>query len=482
MNEANLNIDICYVVSHGFAARMILQTGLVKKLADRGRRVAIVAPDPRDENLVQIAKHPNVLVFDSEIKQTIWDDDYGFKRMYYLEDMKSNPVFWEKHLYSILYSKSKHPWKRVRPFYYYLIFTLIKFFPIIRRKFKEKESKYLESAVVDQVLSKISPDILVSTYPINFIESKFLFAAQKKNIHTVIHLLSWDNVTSKGIFPVIPNQFIAWGPIMRDEIMEYYGVSRDDVFVTGVPHFDQHFKYKKRANQDILLPSLNLDPQKPYLVFAMSSPRFTPYEIEIVEHLANKLRDDLSGDLQMIVRPHPQNVQGSLADKSWINRLKRLENDKVRVDFPQLSKSNVRWSMKSEDMERLSQLLSGCTMCINSGSTVSIDALLFDKPVVLTPFDADRKLNYWKSARRLIDYTHQKKFIALGGVSVANSFEVLYDLIDRYRGNPNYKQAERSFALAQECANTDGTATENVLDVMEAIIIERNQEECSIEA
>ncbi|MGK0388489.1 MAG: hypothetical protein ACI94Y_001219, partial [Maribacter sp.] len=129
MIKTRMNIDICYIISHGFAARMLLQTGLILRLAEQGKSIAIITPDPKDSNLQSLANNPLIHIFDPHINQTIWDDDYGVKRRYYLEEIKSNPVFWEKHIHSIFYTASKHPWKRIRPFIYYPIYKLIPYFP-----------------------------------------------------------------------------------------------------------------------------------------------------------------------------------------------------------------------------------------------------------------------------------------------------------------------------------------------------------------
>lgn len=471
MDTRSQNIDICYVISHGFAARMLLQTGLIWQLAEQGRQVAIITPDAADANLQDLSQHSNIHVYDAQISQTIWDDDYGVKRMYYLEDIKSNPVFWEKHLYSILYTDSKHPWKRIRPFIYYPIHRLIPYFPSIRKRFKAKESKYLISKRASQLLEEINPKLVVSTYPINFLEAKFLYAAKQAGISTLIHLLSWDNITSKGIFPVIPDRFIVWGEVMYKELKEYYGTDDDQVHICGVPHFDHHIKVKESPQYKNLLSDLGLNPELPYLFVAMSSPRFAPHEIDIVEWLAKAINDNKFGkQLQLIVRPHPQNVQGSLADKKWIGRLDQLIGERVAIDYPRLVKSKVRWSMSQNDMDHLSNLLVGCSICLNSGSTVSIDALMMDKPVILTSFDGDKSLYYWKSARRLVDYPHQKKFVEMGGASVVHSYEDLAEKIKLYLENPSFKATERSTTLTKECYSNDGKSTIRVVNAMQQIL------------
>ncbi|MEM6963165.1 MAG: CDP-glycerol glycerophosphotransferase family protein [Bacteroidota bacterium] len=473
MSKEKIKTDVCYVISHGFAARMLLQTGLLSRLTTHGKSVAIITPDVNDKNFEELRSNPLVKIYDPNITQTIWDDDYDVKRRYYMEDIRSNPVFWEKHVHSIWYTKSKHPWKRIRPFIYYPIHRLIKYFPSIRENFKKNEDRYLFSKKAKALLQTINPAVVVSTYPINFLEAKFLFAAKKEKISTLIHLLSWDNITSKGIFPVIPDRFILWGKIMYEEIKEYYGTADDKLHICGVPHFDTHIQVKQNPNYEALIRRLGLHPDLPYIFVAMSAPRFAPYEIEIVEWLAKAINKNTFGEkMQLIVRPHPQNVQGSLADKKWIGRLKNLNGKRVAVDFPKLIQSKVRWSMQKSDMNNLSNLLAGCSVCLNSGSTVSIDALMMDKPVIITSFDGDRQLYYWKSVRRLMDYFHLKKFVALGGAKVVTSYDTLTKEILRYLATPDYDLARRKNALEMECYKNDGESTERVVKAMLHILEE----------
>lgn len=471
MSKLKNKVDICYVISHGFAARMLLQTRLIERLTEQGKTVAIITPDASDENFKTLATNERVQIYSANIDQTIWDDDYGVKRRYYLEDIHSNPVFWEKHIYSMLYTKSKHPWKRIRPFIYYPIYRLIPFFPSIRERFKRKESSYLKDQRATDLIKNLNPELVVSTYPINYLESKFLYAAKEAGVRTLIHLLSWDNITSKGIFPVIPDQFIAWGPIMNNELKEHYKLNDDQIHVCGVPHFDQHVEIKGTDGYKELLKDLKLDSEKPYIFVAMSAPRFAPHEIDIVEWLSEAIAKNVFGaDLQLVIRPHPQNVQGSLGDKSWLKRLDKLKSDRVAIDYPSLINSKVRWSMRKSDMLRLSNLLAGCKVCLNSGSTVSIDALMVGKPVVMTSFDGDEKLYYWKSARRLVDYIHLKKFTEMGGAKVVYNYEELQTELMRYLLYPNQDNEKREYALEMECYKNDGNSTTRVVNAMLKIL------------
>ena len=91
-----MGVDICYIISHGFAARMLLQTNLIEKLADQGIKIGLITPDSSDENLKVFEENPNIQLVQWDSKATIWDDNYLSKRMYYLEDVDKNTALKEK--------------------------------------------------------------------------------------------------------------------------------------------------------------------------------------------------------------------------------------------------------------------------------------------------------------------------------------------------------------------------------------------------
>jgi hypothetical protein len=446
---------------------MLLQTNLIGRLTDLGLTVAIVSEGTEDENFKVFADNPKVKLLEWKGKKSIWDDDYLYKRMYFLEDINKNTALHEKFHNALFFSKSLHPWKRIRPLYYYFIYKLIKYFPSIRSNFLNKEHEHLQSSEAKVILDEVQPRLLVSTYPVNIIDAKMLYQAKQNGVKTILHLLSWDNITCKGKFPVMADEFIAWGDIMKEELTEYYGLPEDKITVCGVPHFDEHIKVREKGEYHIAVKEMGLSAEKPYLFFAMSSPRFAPREIDIVEWLAKSIETNKFGDtLQLIVRPHPQNVQDFTAKKSWLGRLDNLVTDRVKIDYPDMLESNIRWSMKKGDMTRMSNLISGCSICFNSGSTISIDALMHNKPVILTSFDGDANIPYWNSARRLKDYTHLAKLVKEGGAISVNSFEAMTSAIEAYLNQPDLNLSKRRNALLKECFQDDGLSTGRVANTL----------------
>lgn len=460
-------VDICYVVSHGFASRMLTQTHLLGRLRERGLGVALVAPDAADPVLAAYCSRHDIQLEEFAPRTRWFDDDYLFKRRYYLEDIRANPAVWEKHLAATRYHPARNPFKRLRPHWYYLMHRLIPRFPGIRSSFQRKEQARLQSPEARELLARLRPRRLVSTYPVSLAEALLLHEASlDPAIETWIHLLSWDNITCKGRFVATADQYIAWGPVMRDELKAHYGVDDSRIHACGVPHFDLHRDPRVIDARPDVLRALGLEPGRPYLVFAMSSPRFAPNEIDIVEWLARRIGEGRFGDMQLLVRPHPQNVTGNLADASWLPRLQALHGRPgIGVAFPKLVQSRLRWSLEEVDMLELAAMLSGAAVVLNSGSTVSIDALMHGKPVLVTSFDADRRRDYWDSARRLMDYPHLKTLAGLGGAEVTGDFAALEAAIRRAIEQPGAGGERRRAALLAECLSDDGAATQRVVEV-----------------
>jgi CDP-glycerol glycerophosphotransferase (TagB/SpsB family) len=320
------------------------------------------------------------------------------------------------------------------------------------------------SASIIQYLKQLQPDLLISTYPVTDFEVSALLAAKELGITTVGHLLSWDNITCKGRFTVVPDYFISWGRVMTGELQQHYGIAAERIFECGVPHFDAHLEMVNPAILHSELARLGLNPQNPYLFFGMSAPIFAPHEIDIVERLAQEVRSDTFGaDMQLVVRPHPQNVTGNMADASWLPRIKALAGTRVAVNMPMLLEDGLSWNMDQGDLPVLVNLLNGCSICLNSGSTLSIDALCHHKPVVLTMFDRDDcALPWWKSARRIREFPHYAKLLSFEGLSAPESFRGMIEEIQQYLLDPETRKAARELALQMECGTVDGLASKRV--------------------
>jgi CDP-glycerol glycerophosphotransferase (TagB/SpsB family) len=254
---------------------------------------------------------------------------------------------------------------------------------------------------------------------------------------------------------------------MRDEFVAHYNIPEEHIHTCGVPHFDIHCRPDARRQAATVMAALGIDAGRRCILFAMSSPRFAPNEIDIVEWIAQRVASGVYGDAQLLVRPHPQNVSGNMADASWLPRLERIAHlANVAVALPKMSRSRLRWAMADQDMYELAAILAGSTVVLNSGSTVSIDALMHGKPVLITAFDGDLKRNYWNSARRLVDYPHLRTLRDLGGVEVSSDYDDCDAALRRMLDSPEVNSERRRRAMLAECYSDDGHSTDRVVQTL----------------
>ncbi|HEX5624795.1 MAG TPA: hypothetical protein VFX48_02160 [Saprospiraceae bacterium] len=465
--------DICYLVSHGFAIRMILQTDLLARLRQRGLRVAVVAPHQQDPVLQSYCQSHQIDLYRYPPRSWFWKTHYMLYRMYFLEDLRANPALYEKHWYETHRAQHRYAIQKWMPRMLMLLHPFFKNISPLRKAYWRLEQLFLRSSSARNLLRQIQPGLLVSTYPVQADEGIMLHQARRLGIPTAMHLLSWDNISCKGHFLSLADRYLAWGPVMRQEFMEKYHIHESRIVMTGVPHFDLHQTMKEQADSKRVLTEFGLDVEKPYILFGMSSPRFVPKEIDIVEHLSKKINENVFGsELQMIIRPHPQNVSGWMADPSWITRLQALVNPRIKIFFPMLAESEIAWSMEREDLETLSALLVHARVCINSCSTLSMDSLMAGTGNIAPLFDGDEALPYWFSARRLKDYTHIKKFIELGGTEVVDSFETLESSISQFLKDRNRNAEKRNHAREMECGASGQAATDRVVHALCKIVSE----------
>ena len=378
---------LVYMATHGFAIRMIFQTGLLARLSGAGHDVTVIVPDAGDANLVELSRRDGVTLREYPAPQSKWNRPLKTLRKYVVENIRGNPSLWDKHQRTLNKQGVGKVARRAVAGAGLLLNDVVERLPVFRRAFLAIEAKLLlRDAALDFVRS-LGSDLLVSTYPVAPPEPELLLAARHLGVKTCIHLLSWDNITAKGHFQALADQYIVWGPIMAEELREYYGVEQARIKACGVPHFDLYYHPLPPVDTDFLR---EVSAARPYLFFAMSASLYAPGETDIIEQLcaATAPGEALDG-CTIVARPHPSALSGVLRDDRTLSELKRLEAERgLKVSYPRLVKdSKMAWSVRNDDMYELVALIQGAAVVINSGSTVNVEALAMGRPVVVTAFD-----------------------------------------------------------------------------------------------
>jgi hypothetical protein len=160
-------------------------------------------------------------------------------------------------------------------------------------------------------LEKQRPDVVVAS-PFIFPDSEeveYVKAAKHLNIPTVAIVLSWDNLTTKGTFHVIPDRIIAWNKALVEEAVTLHDVPRDKTMVSGAPTFDFWFTMQPSSDFAGFAHRIGTDPMKPYVLYLCSSNFIAANEHLFVSEFARTLQENpKTRDISLVVRPHPLNA------------------------------------------------------------------------------------------------------------------------------------------------------------------------------
>lgn len=166
------------------------------------------------------------------------------------------------------------------------------------------------SSVVKQIREH-SPDLVVAS-PFIFSrssETEYVKAAKSMDIATATAIFSWDNLTSKGVFQVIPDFIIVWNKAQVKELKEIHRVDASRIIWTGAPSMDFWFRWKPERTREEFCREYGLDASRPYLLYLASSQTIAPDENvpvrEMLKALGSKMGDRAPA---VVIRPHPLNI------------------------------------------------------------------------------------------------------------------------------------------------------------------------------
>ncbi|MCH2320125.1 MAG: hypothetical protein MK384_00540 [SAR202 cluster bacterium] len=242
--------------------------------------------------------------------------------------------------------------------------------------------KFIEIVPSDRAicasLREWNPDVVIAS-PSNMKyseEIEYVKAAKTMGIPTVIAVLSWDNLTTKGLLHETPAATLVWNRAQQAEAVSIHDIPKDMTVVTGAPFLDKWFDDVPVMEEKTFRRLVNIDHDTPFVLYLGSSANIARNESWLVAALASRLARSNHADIKILARAHGGNSD----------------------IFEELSMSNVTVWDRSESLpdsrESLMQFAAAlrysvCAVGLNT--TAMVDALLMDSPVItlLVPEYAD---------------------------------------------------------------------------------------------
>ncbi len=271
-----------------------------------------------------------------------------------------------------------------------------------------------------RLLKTTNPDVLFFTHQRPPYVAPILHAAKRLKIRTSAFIFSWDNLASKGRMMGPFNTYFVWSDLMKKELLYFYpSTKKECVFVVGTPQFEPYVLDKYHIDKAAFFKKFKLDSSKKLICYSCADADIGANDsvhIQSIMHFIQR-RSDLN--LQLLVRTSPAE------DGKRFNTLKQAY-PKIRWNIPKwnLTRNDhiESWSQRvptTEDMVDLKALLKFSDLNINMCSTMSLDFMLFEKPVINTVFG--NKQNGLYDDQRFLNFDHYKKVIDSKAVYIAKN-------------------------------------------------------------
>lgn len=281
-------------------------------------------------------------------------------------------------------------------------------------------------------------------------------AAQWQGIPTATFIFSWDNLTSQGRIMLPYDYFLVWNSDLAKQLLQMYPwVKPENVFVTGSPQFDFHFRPEFYWSRERFCRETGAVPDRPIIFYTTGMANHMPGEPQIVESIADLLLEYPADQRpQFLVRVYAKDLTGRFDD------LKARRRD---ILFQNVS-WNPEWLTPNyDDSYSFVNALRHAAVGINIASTVSLELCMFDKPVINVGYDPAESNDLELRNSLFYTYEHYRPVVESGAVQVAYEIQEMRRLIRESLEHPDARRSERKKLIEKMFGNTlDGHSSDRI--------------------
>ncbi|MBI4114847.1 MAG: CDP-glycerol glycerophosphotransferase family protein [Candidatus Niyogibacteria bacterium] len=425
---------------HPFISRNILATDVLNALSESG--------------------NVRVIVFILNYKKDYFEENFSLPRVSIENVIMPWPsmnrwtLLWKRvakfaHHTASARIERKLKWRREGKFFYWLGMSLLE--PILRLYPARALLRFLDFHTAyagrwDAYFQKYKPDLVFVADILNERDVELVQESKRNRVPVYGMVRSWDNLTLHGIVRALPDHLITATSRLRDDAVRFHDFKENNITVVGIPHYDKYFRGPK-ISREAFLNKIGFDPNKKMIMHAIIGDQYIP----------NNDTDPYV--LQVLSKRHEQ-VYIRFAPTIPIAKLEgkapypNMYWDKPGVKFKDDVESDKEISPEDDDNLMHAIYYSDVVSC--GPSSIALDGVFFDKPVVIAGFHP-RKRGYYDYTHRW-DYNHYAHPIEIGAVRLAKTKEEYLSAIDEYMKNPEHdRQARKEFREAC-CGIMDGNS------------------------
>jgi UDP-N-acetylglucosamine 2-epimerase len=228
---------------------------------------------------------------------------------------------------------------------------------------------------------------------------------------------------------------------MTNELIQFNpGIARSHVAIVGSPQYDFHKDSTLLKSREEYCGSLNLNPARPYVLIGTGTAKWMPDEMQKMVQLVARIRREIP-EMQVVIRLHPKD-QGD----RWKPHMKELQSKGVHIQYssPDVHMDKGGFIPPRDFYREQVNVINHAAVVINSSSSLTVDAAIFDKPVICIGYDlAPDSLFPEGRSKAYSQSSHFGKLVKTGGVPVVRNEDECIEWIKIYLKDPSRLREER---------------------------------------
>lgn len=321
-----------------------------------------------------------------------------------------------------------------------------------------------------QAIEEERPDCFVSLNLTLAYGRALTAVCRRRGIPTLGNVFSWDHPYFDQRSR--PDYLTCWSPMMRDNLIAVSGFIPEQIDVIGAPAFDPYFDPAGTWTREELCTRLGLDPARPLLLYAtLGQLRQHWDETGTFRAFVEALdRASLPGPPQIVLRLHPLSVDYYFEDF-------RARPDVVFSRYVGYC-PGMRWWPSRDEVLLAGNLIRHADVCISPGSTMTVEAAIFDTPTVIPTFNPMFPDEYERYFRSYWLNRHFSFLTREDRAPVAATPEELISAVRRSLADRSWQARGQKAIREHVLGPLDGRATERLANTVIRCANER-REKCS---
>jgi len=250
----------------------------------------------------------------------------------------------------------------------------------IRQYFADK---FKPNPDLEALVSKIRPKVVL--FPVTGVEStgtELIRLGERVGFKTLYLQNGWDNLSSKGVFPLLPQAMGVWGPQSLLHAVQIQGMAPNKVHLLGCARYES---YLDALKEDLPSPFGH-----PYILFAGATTACD--ELTPLRALDEALTRLGVSDLKIVYRPHPwrEPRAAGCADTFEASDFRHVILDPQVAPAYYQEKASQTEGVASANYPALSyypQLVKHASFVVSPMSSMTLEAALFDIPTLILAMD-----------------------------------------------------------------------------------------------